>query len=70
MAVCFAPKPPPMRGLTTRTSLFLSSSAVARMRRTWNGICVEETTSSRPYASQRVKARNVSIMHCWFAFVS
>ena len=50
-AVCLAPKPPPMRGLITRMALFFISSALARMRRTWKGTCVELTTFSRPYAS-------------------
>ena len=50
--VCFAPNPPPMRGLITRTLLFGISRALARIRRTWNGTWVDETTLSLPYASR------------------
>ena len=37
-AVCFAPKPPPMRGFATRTMLLGICSAFAILRRAWNTI--------------------------------
>lgn len=45
---CLAPKPPPMRGFTTRTRACGMSRAPATMRRTWKGTCVEEVTVRRP----------------------
>ena len=47
-AVCLAPKPPPMRGLVTRTLLFGMCSAFATIRRVWNTICVELMICRRP----------------------
>ena len=47
-AVCFAPKPPPMRGFSTRMRLFGMPSAWDKMRRTWKTICVDEITCRRP----------------------
>ena len=47
-AVCFAPKPPPMRGFSTRMRLFGMPSACDKMRRTWYTICVDEITCSLP----------------------
>lgn len=46
--VCLAPKPPPIRGLITRTLDFGMSKAFAMILRTWNGIWVEEKTLIRP----------------------
>ena len=48
MAVCFAPKPPPILGLETRTMLRGIPSAFAMIRLQWNTICVELTTLRRP----------------------
>ena len=49
--LCLAPKPPPMRGFTTRTWLLGMQRAFATMRRTWKGTCVEATTQMRPCSS-------------------
>ena len=43
---CFAPKPPPIRGLITRTLEDGMFSAFPTILRIWNGIWVEETTVS------------------------
>ena len=47
-AVCLAPKPPPMRGLETRTMDLGMCRALAMLRRAWNTIWVELSTFSRP----------------------
>ena len=62
--VCFAPKPPPTRGLTTRIMDFGMPSALATLRRTWKTICVEETIVSRPKASLEHHAQKGSMKAC------
>ena len=49
--VCFAPNPPPIRGLNTWILFFGIPSAFERIRRTWKTIWVELKTFSLPYAS-------------------
>ena len=44
---CLAPKPPPTRGLTTRTRDWGSPRASAAIRRMWKGTWVEVTMVSR-----------------------
>ena len=48
IALCFAPNPPPIRGLTTLTLDFGMLSPLAIIRLAWNGICVEEMTLILP----------------------
>ena len=46
--VCFAPKPPPIRGFKARTFALGIPRAVEMILRTWNTIWVELTTTSLP----------------------
>ena len=48
---CFEPKPPPMRGLMTRTFCTGIPSVCATMRREWKGTCVEVVMTMRPAPS-------------------
>ena len=62
---CFAPNPPPMRGLTMRICLTSRSSSGATIRRTWNGTCVDVRITIRSSLSQYAIAMWGSIGVCW-----
>ena len=49
---CFAPKPPPTSGLTTRTCAGSIPSVPAIPKRSWCGVCDGVQTVSRPSASK------------------
>ena len=48
IALCLAPKPPPIRGLITRTLDLGMFKALATIRRQWNTTWVELVTTRRP----------------------
>ena len=50
---CLAPNPPPIRGLITRIRFTGRPSSGASMRRTWNGTCVDERSTSRSSSSSQ-----------------
>ena len=60
--LCFAPKPPPILGLITLIFDFGISNAFAKIRLTWNGICVALVTFNLPYVSSSVNVLKVSII--------
>ena len=67
---CFTPKPPPMRGLTTRMRRMGRSRMRAMMRRTWKGTWVLVWITRRPLSSRYVWQTWVSIGACWAYCVS
>ncbi len=49
---CLLPKPPPMRGFTTRMRLIGNPNTGAIIRRTWKGTCVLVRMTRRSSSSQ------------------
>ncbi len=61
---CFAPNPPPIRGLITRMFLTSMPMSGASMRRVWNGTWVAVRTTMRSSASSHAIVMCGSIGTC------